>query len=80
MENQDIADEKRLIEDEQCYSLLIWLQYYYIEMIRNRTDDGYSYKKTSELYTEYQSKCTTDNYLYIRLLQYLLTYFIALNV
>ena len=74
------ADEKRLIEDEQCYSLLIWLQYYYIEMITNRTDDGYSYKKTSELYTEYQSKCTTDNYLYIRLLQYLLTYFIALNV
>lgn len=46
----------------------------------DRTDDGYSYKKTSELYKEYQEKCTNDNFLYIRLLQYLLTYFIALSV
>ena len=63
------ADEYRIIEDEQCYSLLIWLQ----------TDDGYSYKRTAELYREYKEKCTSDNFLFIRLLQFLLTYFIALK-
>lgn len=49
-------------------------------MVMNRTDDGYSYKKTVELYKEYKEKCTEDNFLYIKLLQYLLTYFIALKV
>ena len=46
-----------------------------------RTDEGgYSYKRTVELYKEYKEKCTEDNFLYIKLLQYLLTYFIALKV
>ena len=48
--------------------------------VEDRTDDGYSYKKTLELYKEYKEKCTEDNFLYIKLLQYLLTYFIALKV
>lgn len=74
------ADEYRIIEDEQCYSLLIWLQYLLDWRLMNRTDDGYSYKKTLELYKEYKEKCTEDNFLYIKLLQYLLTYFIALKV
>ena len=46
----------------------------------SRTDDGYSYKRTAELYREYKEKCTSDNFLFIRLLQFLLTYFIALKV
>ena len=46
-----------------------------------RTDDGgYSYKHTCELFKEYKEKCTEDNFLYIKLLQYLLTYFIAMKV
>ena len=49
--------------------------------MRRRTDDGgYSYKHTCELLKEYKEKCTEDNYLYMKLLQYLLTYFIAMKV
>ena len=29
---------------------------------------------------EYKEKCTEDNFLFIKLLQYLLTYFIAMKV
>ena len=73
-------EEQRIIEDEQCYSLLIWLQSDFGAILTRRTDDGYSYKRTAELYREYKEKCTRDNYLFIRLLQFLLAYFIALKV
>lgn len=45
-----------------------------------RTEEGYSYKRASELFKEYKEKCTEDNYLYVKLLRYLLTYFIAMSV
>lgn len=45
-----------------------------------RTEEGYSYKRASELFKEYKAKCTEDNFLYAKLLRYLLTYFIAMSV
>ena len=45
-----------------------------------RTEEGYSYKRASELFKEYKEKCTEDNFLYAKLLRYLLTYFIAMSV
>ena len=45
-----------------------------------RTEEGYSYKRASELFKEYKAKCTEDNFLFAKLLRYLLTYFIAMSV
>lgn len=66
------ADEYRKIEEEQCRSLLLWLEFVQITAVRRRAGEGSWEKQAGKLMEEYEAKCTRENYLLMRVLEAIL--------